>query len=682
MNKILIYKINPNERLGKKMLQKKIKLGQFNTKSSLWLKPQVEEFIENANCKIAYDPFAGSGDLLKAAKELMGFEKLVGLDIDETLNWELNDSLIKIPQYNDAIIITNPPYLAKQSASRKKIDLSKYFLSTQYDDVYLIALDKMLESQDNVVAIIPESFLNSSYKQKNRLSSITILEENPFEDTENPVCVACFDNKIKEFNQIKVYKNDKLINTLDKIINIRIEPKNNIDITFNTLKGWLGLRAIDSTDDIKVISFDFKENINYDWENKIKVSSRHLTLIDIDIPKKLRKAYINECNRLIQKIRKESSDILLTPFKGNTKSGIRRRRLDFRLARAIMELAYEIVITNNKSCRRTSMNNLDYFKFSQEHKDSVEEFVKPEGVKVINENSNEELTQLMQAVDTLNNLIKQYKILKEEGKKSTDQIIIDIIDKICEILENKKININYSPFCVYFQVVRYSYSTYKENYSKMELQEKRDLIEYLLDEYIKNRYEMYNYHGYSNMILQVMADASSSRRNSITGIQMLESILIPLGFEYAKNYHELETKTLCYIDSDKKGKKIFDEFIKNKKVSFEFRDTRENKYPDMLIKIKNDYFILEHKLTNGGGGSQNAEINEIIAFTKYDEKDPKIHYVSCLQGDFIQYLTEHSTQPKNITQRTNIQTTLNEHSNNYFVNGKGLEQLLKDFIQK
>jgi len=53
-----------------------------------------------------------------------------------------------------------------------------------------------------------------------------------------------------------------------------------------------------------------------------------------------------------------------------------------------------------------------------------------------------------------------------------------------------------------------------------------------------------------------------------------------------------------------------------------------------------------------------------------------------LQGDFIQYLTEHSTQPKNITQRTNIQTTLNEHSNNYFVNGKGLEQLLKDFIQK
>lgn len=331
------------------MKEKKIILGQFNTKSSIWLKPQVVEFIKKSKSKIAYDPFAGAGDLLIASREILGFRSLIGLDIDEALDWQVNDSLIEIPKFDGAIIITNPPYIAKQSASRKKMDLSKYFSTTKYDDVYLLALDKMLEAQDYVVAIIPESFINSNYKQKNRLSSITILEENPFEDTENPVCVACFDNRIKNFDEINIYKNDKLINTLADILNIRIEPKNNIDITFNTLKGWLGLRAIDSTDDIKYINFDFKDNIKYDWENRIKVSSRHLTLIDIDIPDDLREKFIEECNSIIKDLRCKSSDVLLTPFKGNTKSGKRRRRLDFRLARAIMEMAYANVVGVEKN---------------------------------------------------------------------------------------------------------------------------------------------------------------------------------------------------------------------------------------------------------------------------------------------------------------------------------------------
>lgn len=323
------------------MDSKKIKLGQFFTKATLWLKPQVEEFIKNSGCSVAYDPFAGGGDLLKAATDILGFKKTKGLDIDETLNWDTNDSLLSIPYVENAIIITNPPYIAKQSASRKKIDLSRYFSASLYDDVYLIALDKMLEAQKKVVAIIPESFINSSYKQKYKIQSITILEENPFEDTENPVCVVCFDSVVKEYDEIKVFKNDKLINSLSNIQNIRIEPENSIKISFNTLQGWLGLRAIDSTDDKTFITFDYKENFEYDWEHNIKESSRHFSLIQIDVPKNKRRQFIDKCNEVLKNIRFDSSDILLTPFKGNTKNGVRRRRLDFRLARAIMEIAYK-----------------------------------------------------------------------------------------------------------------------------------------------------------------------------------------------------------------------------------------------------------------------------------------------------------------------------------------------------
>ncbi|WP_406617005.1 Eco57I restriction-modification methylase domain-containing protein [Mycoplasmopsis adleri] len=178
------------------MNNKKVKLGQFFTKDSIWLKPQIIDFIKKSNCSIAYDPFAGGGDLLNVVQSISNIKKVKGLDIDPSLTWELNDSLNFIPHIDDAIIITNPPYIAKQSASKKKIDLSNYFKNSIYDDVYLIALDRMLEAQQFVVAIIPESFLNSSYKQKDRIHSITILEENPFEDTENPVCVVCFDNVI------------------------------------------------------------------------------------------------------------------------------------------------------------------------------------------------------------------------------------------------------------------------------------------------------------------------------------------------------------------------------------------------------------------------------------------------------------------------------------------------------
>lgn len=317
------------------MNRKKVELGQFFTSKNLWLKPQILSFIKHSKCTTAYDPFAGGGDLLKAVHGY--FEKFVGLDVDKKLKWRFNDSLLKIPHEKNGIIITNPPYIAKQSATRKNINLSKYFKHTKYDDVYLIALDKMLLAQEFVVAIIPESFINSNYMQKGRLNNITVLEENPFLDTENPVCVACFDGTVKPYSKIKIYKNTKLVGTLGDIEKLRPKPFKRKKITFNDKNGWLGLRAIDSTDGAKKILFDFKENIRYDWKHNIKVSSRHFSLIEVDVPKNKRQYFIREINKKLNDLRKASSDLLLTPFKGNTKEGKRRRRLDFNIARALIE---------------------------------------------------------------------------------------------------------------------------------------------------------------------------------------------------------------------------------------------------------------------------------------------------------------------------------------------------------
>ena len=328
-------------------MSKKIQLGQFFTGKDLWLKPHILEFIKNSSCKIIYDPFAGKGDLLEVMKR-HGYDNAVGLDIDDKLSWKINDSLKKIPTIKNAIIITNPPYLAKQSAARKKIDIKNYFINSPYDDIYLIALERMLEAQSQVVAIIPESFINSNFKQKSKLSSITILEENPFYDTENPVCVVCFDGIEKDNKLIKVYKNTELAGNFQEIMDVRIFPHKNLKMKFNSKDGWLALRAVDSTDDNLKIHFAFKKDIPYDWENGIKVSSRHMTLIHIDLEDKQKHALIKEANSVLQHIRTKSQSILLTPFMGNTKKGIRRRRLDYDLARAILEKAYEKAVPNSK----------------------------------------------------------------------------------------------------------------------------------------------------------------------------------------------------------------------------------------------------------------------------------------------------------------------------------------------
>ena len=326
----------------------KITKGQFFTKASLWLKPQIIDFIRNSKCTIAYDPFAGNGDLLRCSN-LYGISQIKGLDIDPTLGWNINDGLENIPHINNAIIITNPPYLSNYSASRKNVlnDVKRYFSNSCYDDLYLIALTKMLEAQDFVVAIIPETFINSSFKQKNRLHSVTILEENPFEDTDTPVCVACFDGKNKDISKVLVYKNSSIAPNLGQLESLRIMPTKKIKITFNVLNAWLGLRAVDSTDPHNMIKFDFKENFNYDWSKGIKISSRLLSVIDIDIPQPKKKEFVDLCNHILLDLRSSSQDIILSPFKGNMKNGTRRRRLDFCTARAIMEKAYSYLCGDN-----------------------------------------------------------------------------------------------------------------------------------------------------------------------------------------------------------------------------------------------------------------------------------------------------------------------------------------------
>lgn len=325
------------------------------------------------------------------------------------------------------------------------------------------------------------------------------------------------------------------------------------------------------------------------------------------------------------------------------------------------------------------MNNVKYFKYSQDHADILKNNINPEGKLVINRNEMESETPLMTANTKLIELITTYKTIRNDPSFN-ESCKLSIIDDVIKIIETTEL-INYSPFCVYLQVVGYSFDKYKREKKSISVEEKQKLFEKLVNLYIDNRHNVYLYHGYSNQVLQVNSDASSSRRKGKLGIEIVENILNQHGLKRATKFYELVPDDNYYLLPDKGDIHLFNSFLETNKIVFDFRKSRDNKNPDMLIKINGNYYMLEHKLTNGSGGSQNAEINEIIQFINYSETNENWHYVSCLQGDFFNKLSTLNNEPKTQNQYNNILSNLYNNPGNFFVNGNGLTKLISDLTK-
>ena len=307
------------------MKDKKKNYGQFFTvNSKAWLKEHIKEFIlQCPNKDIILDPFAGGGDLLRTCNEELGVNDAIGYDIDKSLGWEINDSLLSIPK-TGRLVITNPPYLHKSRACERGLDSYKYFKENNYTDLYQIALKRILDSHDYAVAIIPESFLHTGLF-RNRLHSITVLEDNPFSDTTCPVCVACF---VPVGGKIKIYKNEIFIGYLENLLKLKKKPSNKYNIKFS-LSGTIGIKCIDDESGERIY-FCKKEDLKHQ-----RISRAYLI---VDIHKEINiEKVIKTANEILNKHRKQCYDLLLTAFYGNNKNGIRRRRLNRSTAKAILE---------------------------------------------------------------------------------------------------------------------------------------------------------------------------------------------------------------------------------------------------------------------------------------------------------------------------------------------------------
>lgn len=291
--------------------------------------------IPNIKNELLLEPFAGSGNIVRMIKDLGLKNQWQCFDIEPLTIKEFpikaQDTLKNYPKgFN--VAITNPPYLAKNSATRNNLA----FPTTKYDDLYKVCLETMLNNNKYIAAIIPESFITAGLFH-DRLHSVISLTYKMFDDTDCPVCLALFnEDKTKDF---VIYSDNKEIGYYQQIKQSLTKPKHSLSLSFNNPTGKIGLLGVDNTRE-NSIKFVLGRSIE---PNMVKPTSRAITRIGIkgnnaNIDYNL---LIEKANKVLNKYRTSTSDLFLTSFKGLRKDNRYRRRLDYKNAKKILNIAHE-----------------------------------------------------------------------------------------------------------------------------------------------------------------------------------------------------------------------------------------------------------------------------------------------------------------------------------------------------
>jgi len=326
----------------------KRQLGQFYTVSNPFHHPLFYSWLEIIPKDIYstpwLEPFAGANNIPELLDSLHikpgNSDSWVAYDIQEPeentseIPVNIQDTISNFPQ-GYKVSVTNPPYLAKNSAKRRGLA----YPDTSYDDLYKLSLKKCLDNLDYLAAIIPQSFITSKDEDlKERLFGILTLNIQMFEDTDCPVCLALFQKETSE--DFFISDTSTLHSTpFSEFLSYKLEPEFAASLTFNDPQGLLGLKAVDNTSEPSIkfcLGSDF-------MPTSIKQSSRSYTRISSALFNNVNSidSFIKDLNIYLNDWRANTNDVFLTSFKGLRRDGKYRRRLDWNTASLIIRTVYE-----------------------------------------------------------------------------------------------------------------------------------------------------------------------------------------------------------------------------------------------------------------------------------------------------------------------------------------------------
>jgi hypothetical protein len=172
----------------------KKQLGQFYTTNYKHILQNMYIPYDTSNI---IEPFAGNGDLLCFLDMDMDTDKynIECYDIEPKKDFIIKrDTLLNPPNLDDAFVITNPPYLARNKCDNKEI-FNKY----NTNDLYKCFIKLLTASYcKGGILILPLNFLCSIRKgdieirenfiKKYDIITCNIFEEQVFEDTSYSIC--------------------------------------------------------------------------------------------------------------------------------------------------------------------------------------------------------------------------------------------------------------------------------------------------------------------------------------------------------------------------------------------------------------------------------------------------------------------------------------------------------------
>lgn len=326
----------------------------------------------------------------------------------------------------------------------------------------------------------------------------------------------------------------------------------------------------------------------------------------------------------------------------------------------------------------TSMqNNLVYFDIGTKHKEElidpnyhviVDNVIIPKTKDEINAltDANHKLVKYLTSIETL---------INDLGKTYEDKEVRAYFPLIIRAMETK--GMNYSAFCQYFNVHNMNYSLFFDKKTVSEAQ-RIEIIEYMVKNYLKDRHEMYLSHGYSDIVLQVMSDNYSHKRKGTYGANKIADMCRVRGIpDFSTEKRPNFNAEAFFLLSDKKGKANFIKFADAYGIVLSEDNTV--KYPDALIKIGKDFFIVEQKNMKEDGGGQDKQTVEITKFIKRKPEFEGLHYITFIDGVYFNKLTPTATA-KTKDQYVDVLETLTKYKANYFVNSYAFEKVLDDAI--
>jgi hypothetical protein len=173
--------------------------GQFYTTNSSYI---LEGFpAPPSDIRCISEPFAGKGDLLEWVKKSGCTAPIEAFDIEpKGTDIQKRDTLLNPPNYENAWILTNPPYLARNKSATKDI----YDLY-ETNDLYKCFISSVVK-QNNCkggIFIIPAGFFFSprdidvrcrnDFMTRFRITMVKYFEETVFDDTTTTIVAFSFE---------------------------------------------------------------------------------------------------------------------------------------------------------------------------------------------------------------------------------------------------------------------------------------------------------------------------------------------------------------------------------------------------------------------------------------------------------------------------------------------------------